>query len=111
MTERHDHEGVSLFNLFIAHNPLCSKCNLTGYTHIVTHKVTFVKYQFWMTVIDAYQRDCNVVIASECVASYDNEHHQIALRYLDGKMAQAMRNAQLTKLLMPSIVGTGNANV
>jgi nicotinamidase-related amidase len=64
-----------------------------------------------MTVIDAYQRDCNVVIASECVASYDNEHHQITLRYLDGKMAQAMSNAQLTKLLMPSIVGMGDANV
>jgi isochorismate hydrolase len=63
-----------------------------------------------MTVIDAYQRDWNVVLASECVASYDNEHHQVTLRYLDGKMAQAMSNTQLTKFLMPSIVGTGNAN-
>jgi isochorismate hydrolase len=64
-----------------------------------------------MTVIDAYQRDCNVVIASECIASYDDEHHQVTLRYLNGEMAQAMSNAQLTKFLMPSIVGTGNANV
>ena len=35
-----------------------------------------------MTAIDAYQRDMNVVIVSDCVASYDSTHHDITLNYL-----------------------------
>src|SRR5262249_14226405 len=41
-----------------------------------------------MTVIDAYQRDYDVIVASDCVASYDPEHHDVTLRYIDGKMAR-----------------------
>jgi len=39
------------------------------------------------TAIDAYQRDYRVVIASDCVASYDEEHHQVTMRYLAGRMS------------------------
>lgn len=35
-----------------------------------------------MTAIDAYQRDMNVVVVSDCVASYDLKHHDITLEYL-----------------------------
>jgi nicotinamidase-related amidase len=43
-----------------------------------------------MTAIDAYQRDYDVVIAKECVGSYDQEHHDISLRYMDGKIARVI---------------------
>jgi nicotinamidase-related amidase len=39
------------------------------------------------TVIDAYQRDYDVIIASDCTASYDEEHHNVTKRYLDGAIA------------------------
>jgi nicotinamidase-related amidase len=35
-----------------------------------------------MTVIDAYQRDYEVVLALDCTDSYDEEHHRVSLRYL-----------------------------
>ncbi|MGE5530288.1 MAG: cysteine hydrolase family protein, partial [Patescibacteria group bacterium] len=39
------------------------------------------------TVIDAYQRDYLVIVADDCVASYDQEHHDVTKRYLDGRLA------------------------
>ncbi|HKE55161.1 MAG TPA: isochorismatase family cysteine hydrolase [Pyrinomonadaceae bacterium] len=48
------------------------------------------------TAIDAYQRDFRVVIAAEAVASYDEEHHQITLRYLQQEIAQVLTNAELS---------------
>ena len=50
-----------------------------------------------MTAIDAYQRDYEVLIASDCVASYDAEHHEVTKRYLDAGIARLMssrRNRQ-----------------
>ena len=58
------------------------------------------------TVIDAYQRDYRVVIAADCVASYDHEHHEITLRYLAGKMAQPMSNAEVSGLLLSPDIST-----
>jgi nicotinamidase-related amidase/RimJ/RimL family protein N-acetyltransferase len=40
------------------------------------------------TAIDAYQRDYDVQIVRDCVASYDPAHHDISLRYIDGKIAR-----------------------
>ena len=39
-----------------------------------------------MTAIDAYQRDYDVIVAAECVASSDIEHHDVTLRYLHGNI-------------------------
>lgn len=47
------------------------------------------------TVIDAYQRDYEVIIAVECVDSYDKEHHQISLRYLTDGLAAGYTNQEL----------------
>ena len=41
------------------------------------------------TAIDAYQRDLEVILASECLASYDEEHGRISMRYMDGKIGRA----------------------
>jgi nicotinamidase-related amidase len=54
------------------------------------------------TVIDAYQRDYEVVVASECTASYDDEHHEVTKRYLDNRIARFLSNAEISAMLAPS---------
>jgi nicotinamidase-related amidase len=45
--------------------------------------------------IDAYQRDFQVTIVRECVASKDLAHHEITLDYLDGGIATVMTLSEL----------------
>ena len=47
------------------------------------------------TAIDAYQRDLEVIFASECLASYDGEHARISMRYMDGKIGRALTNGEI----------------
>ena len=51
------------------------------------------------TVIDAYQRDYDVTLAAECIGSYDAEHHDITVRYLDGRIARLSSNADIIERL------------
>lgn len=51
------------------------------------------------TAIDAFQRDLDVLIAGDCVRSYDPEHHEITRRYLDGHIAPFMTNREIVELL------------
>jgi nicotinamidase-related amidase len=51
------------------------------------------------TVIDAYQRDYDVTLATECIGSYDLEHHDVTVRYLDGRIARLSSNADIIELL------------
>lgn len=51
------------------------------------------------TVVDAYQRDYEVVLAQECIDSYDQEHHDISWRYMDGKLGRGMNNKEIRSLL------------
>lgn len=52
-----------------------------------------------MTVIDAYQRDKQVIMARECIASHDPAHHEVTWNYLDGKLAQGMTNEEIRAIL------------
>ena len=52
-----------------------------------------------MAAIDAYQRDWEVILAADCVGSYDQEHHEISLRYMKGKIASVMTNEEIRSLL------------
>jgi nicotinamidase-related amidase len=52
-----------------------------------------------MTAIDAYQRDYDVIVAGECVASSDIEHHDVTLRYLDGNIARVLATTELVAAL------------
>jgi nicotinamidase-related amidase len=52
-----------------------------------------------MTAIDAYQRDWPVILAADCVDSYDREHHDVTLRYLKDKMASLMTNREIAAAL------------
>ena len=51
------------------------------------------------TAIDAYQRDLDVVIAADCVYSYDMEHHEVTRRYLDRHIAPFRTNREIIDLL------------
>jgi nicotinamidase-related amidase len=54
------------------------------------------------TAIDAYQHDWSVIVAADCVDSYDREHHDISLRYIKDKIAAVMSNAEIFALLNPA---------
>lgn len=47
------------------------------------------------TAIDAYQRDWNVILALDCIDSYDREHHEASLQYMTDKMATVMTNPDI----------------
>jgi len=51
------------------------------------------------TAIDAYQRDWSVVLAADCIDSYDREHHEISLRYMKDKIAALMSNEEIRSAL------------
>lgn len=51
------------------------------------------------TAIDAYQRDWRVILAADCIGSYDQEHHDVSLRYMKGKIAEVMSNAVIQSAL------------
>ena len=48
-----------------------------------------------MAAIDAFQRDMEVIIASDCVDSYDIEHHEVSLAYLNKDIAIVLDNRQI----------------
>jgi nicotinamidase-related amidase len=47
------------------------------------------------TVIDAYQRDYEALLAQDCIDSHDEQHHSISMRYMNGKLGVAMTNNEL----------------
>jgi nicotinamidase-related amidase len=52
-----------------------------------------------MTAIDAYQRDWPVFLASDCIDSYDRNHHDVTLRYLKDKIGVLLTNAEIEAAL------------
>jgi nicotinamidase-related amidase len=52
-----------------------------------------------MTAIDAYQRDYEVVVVADCVASNDLEHHDVTLRYLDGKIGRVLSTVEVLSII------------
>src|SRR5262245_27407637 len=56
------------------------------------------------TVIDAYQRDYEVLVAVDGVASHDAEHHEVTKRYLHGKIARFLPSDEIAELLGPGSV-------
>ncbi len=52
-----------------------------------------------VTAIDAYQRDFNVIIARDCVDTYDVQHEKLTLEYLSRYAAKVMDNEEIFRLL------------
>lgn len=46
-------------------------------------------------VIDAYQRDYEVILAIDCTDSYDEEHHKVSLKYLTKSISIAETNQEI----------------
>jgi nicotinamidase-related amidase len=76
--------GTDLDRLLARHN--CSQVIIAG---INTHACVRT------TVVDAYQRDFEILLARDCIDSYDEEHDRITWRYMDGKLGNGLTNEQL----------------
>ena len=63
------------------------------------------------TVVDAYQRDYDVILARDCIDSVDREHHEITWRYMDGKLGLGMDNKQIQALLQSQSAEPKSDNV
>jgi nicotinamidase-related amidase len=50
-------------------------------------------------VIDAYQRDYEIILAEDCIGSYDEEHHETSVRYLAAHMTRLLDNAAIGREL------------
>lgn len=58
------------------------------------------------TAIDAYQRDYDVVLVRDCVGSYDSQHHDVSLRYMDERIGRVVSlQAALADLSQASVPG------
>jgi nicotinamidase-related amidase len=51
------------------------------------------------TVVDAYQRDIDVLLARDCIDSYDEEHDRVTWRYMNGKLGRGLTNQELIEIL------------
>jgi nicotinamidase-related amidase len=51
------------------------------------------------TAIDAYQREWPVILAADCIDSYDQTHHEVSIRYMKDKIAAVMSNEQIRTVL------------
>ncbi|MEI6633412.1 MAG: isochorismatase family cysteine hydrolase [Chlamydiota bacterium] len=52
-----------------------------------------------VTALDAYQRDYDVIIARDCVDTYDAAHERVTLAYLSRYVARVLSNEELFSLL------------
>ncbi|HVY38053.1 MAG TPA: isochorismatase family cysteine hydrolase [Polyangia bacterium] len=54
-----------------------------------------------MTAIDAYQHDFDVVLVEDAVASSDDEHHRVTIRYMKDKIARVLSSAEVLSAIGP----------
>lgn len=74
----------------VLHGYSCSRLIIAG---INTHACIRA------TVVDAYQRDIDALLARDCIDSYDEEHDGISWRYMNGKLGRGVTNRELIDLL------------
>jgi isochorismate hydrolase len=51
------------------------------------------------TAVDAFQLDYNVILATDSIASYDEEYHRESIRYLAQSIGQPMNNGEVRECL------------
>ena len=52
------------------------------------------------SVIDAYQYNYRVFLASDCIESYDSEHHEISMRYMSERIGPLKTNKEVQEILL-----------
>lgn len=50
------------------------------------------------TALDGYQRDLLIILATDCINSFDEEFHNVALRFLTRKITKPGRNIEIKQL-------------
>ena len=50
-------------------------------------------------MVDAYQRDHDVILARDCIDSFDAAHHAMSWTYMDGMLGQGLGNDAIRALL------------
>ncbi len=63
-----------------------------------------------VAAIDAYQRDFEVLIVRECVASKDAHHHDVTMDYLDGGVARLVTLNELKEQFARAALDDGKAS-
>jgi nicotinamidase-related amidase len=51
------------------------------------------------TAVDAYQRDLDVILASDCMAAFDVQSHKESLAAMDGYVARSMSTPKIAAAL------------
>lgn len=51
------------------------------------------------TAVDAFQLDYNVILATDSIASYDDEYHRESIRYLAQSIGRPMTNGEIRESL------------
>jgi isochorismate hydrolase len=59
-----------------------------------------------VTAIDAYQRDWKIVLAADCVDSYDREHHDVSMKYMKDKIVTVLSNQEIRLALAAKLNST-----
>lgn len=94
----HDHEVVKRRYSAFFGTELDALLESLGCTHLVicgvnTHACVRA------TAIDGYQRDLDIVLARDAIASYDAAYHRESMRYLARSIGTALGNAEVRALL------------
>lgn len=94
----HDHEIVKRRYSAFFGTGLDELLESLGCTHLVicgvnTHACVRA------TAIDGYQRDLDIVLARDAIASYDDDYHRESMRYLERSIGRALSNADVGALL------------
>ena len=52
------------------------------------------------SAIDAFQLGYEVILVEDCVDSYDKEHHDISLKYMENRIATLMKNREIESKIL-----------
>jgi nicotinamidase-related amidase len=93
-TERGDYEIIKKRYSAFYNTGLSQLLGDLGCTHVVicgvnTHACVRT------TAVDAFQRDFHVLLATDAIASYDEEYHRESLRYMEQSIGVAMNNRDI----------------
>lgn len=94
----HDHEIVKKRYSAFFGTGLDELLRTLGCTHLVVCGVN-THACVRTTAVDAYQRDYEVLLARDAIASYDDEYHRESMRYLEHSIGTALSNSELAAFL------------
>lgn len=98
--ERHpsDHEIIKRRYSAFFGTPLAALLQSLGVTHLVIGGINSHAC-VRTTAVDAFQLDYRVVLATETIASYDEQYHSESMRYLAQAIGTPMTNADIEAAL------------